>query len=149
VSPSTPRLAEVRRALRITPASTAAERTVDITTTGARTGLARRIEVWFYRADGRWFLTTQPARRSWYANLLANPAFTFHLKQGVREDLPATARPVPDPADRARILGAIVDDLNQPSDPGGVAPQRLEDWLAGSPLLEIVFDDPAIAEEPA
>jgi hypothetical protein len=35
----------VQRALAITPSSDAASRTIDITTTGARTGGSRRIEV--------------------------------------------------------------------------------------------------------
>lgn len=128
-------------ALSITPASSARERTVDITTTGARTGQPRRIEIFFYRALGRWFLSSTPARRSWYANLQVNPAFTFHLEHGVRADLAATAVPVPDPEERRRIFAEIVDDLNQPSNPGRIAqPTRLEDWVAGSPLMEIRFD---------
>lgn len=128
-------------ALSITPASSARERTVDITTTGARTGQPRRIEIFFYRALGRWFLSSTPARRSWYANLQVNPAFTFHLKNGVRADLAATAVPVPDPQERRRIFAEIVDDLNQPSNPGWIAqPTQLEDWVAGSPLMEIRFD---------
>jgi hypothetical protein len=34
-----------------------AERTIDITTLGARSGIPRRTEVWFHRVDGRWYLT--------------------------------------------------------------------------------------------
>jgi hypothetical protein len=56
---------EIEKALAITPASGAPERTIDITTIGARTGRLRRIEVWFYRVDGQIYLSTQPARRSW------------------------------------------------------------------------------------
>jgi deazaflavin-dependent oxidoreductase (nitroreductase family) len=130
----------VRQALAIGPASSAWERTVDITTVGARSGRPRRIEIWFHRVDGRWYLSSTPARRDWYANLLANPRFTFHLKHGVRADLAAEARPVPDPEERLRILQAVVDDLNQPHDPARLDQrQRVEDWMAGSPLLEIVF----------
>ena len=128
-------------ALSITPASSARERTVDITTTGARTGQPRRIEIFFYRALGRWFLSSTPARRSWYANLQVDPAFTFHLKHGVRADLAATALPVPDPEERRRIFTEIVADLNQPSNPGWITqPTHVDDWIAGSPLMEIRFD---------
>ncbi len=36
----------------------------------------------------------------------------------------------------------IVDDVNQPHNPAIVRqPQRLEDWMSGSPLVEIVFSD--------
>ncbi len=43
----------VARALDIGPDSSAAERTIDITTLGARTGIPRRIEIRFHRVDGR------------------------------------------------------------------------------------------------
>jgi hypothetical protein len=122
-----------RRALVITPMSSASARTVDISTTGARTGRVRRIEIWFYRVDGEIYLTTQPARRSWYVNLLADPEFTFHLKNGVRADLAASAAPVLDPDERHHIFSAIVDDLNQPLQP-------VADWVSGSPLMHVTFD---------
>jgi len=134
-------LAAIRRALDIDTASTAWQRTVDITTTGAKTGRPRRIEIWFHRVHGRWYLSSAPARRAWYRNLRVNPRFTFHLKHGLRADLAATARPVEDPEERRRIFHYIVDDLNQPHNPGQVRqPQHVEDWIDGSPLLEIVFD---------
>ena len=84
----------IRDALAIDERSTAEERTVDITTTGARTGQPRRIEIWFHRVDGRYYLSSFPARPGWYANLRANPRFTVHLKRGVTADLAATAVPV-------------------------------------------------------
>jgi deazaflavin-dependent oxidoreductase (nitroreductase family) len=130
-----------RRALAITPASSSAARTVDITTVGAKTGRARRIEIWFYRVDGEIYLTTQPATRSWYANLLANPDFTMHLKHGVRADLPAVATPVLDEAERRRIFAPIVDDLNQPLHRGYLAQpvEPVEEWVTGSPLMHVTF----------
>lgn len=133
----------VQQALAITPASDAASRTIDITTTGARSGRARRIEVWFYRVDGEVYLTTQPARRSWYANLLAHPRFTFHLKHGVRADLPAIAEPVLDPERRRRVFASIIDDLNQPRHRAYLSQpvEPLEAWLEGSPLMHVRFDE--------
>jgi len=131
----------IQRALAITPASPAAARTVDISTTGARTGQIRRIEIWFYRVDGEIYLTTQPAVRSWYANLLANPEFMFHLKNGVRADLKATATPVLDEDDRRHIFTSIVDDLNQPLHRGYLSQpvEPVEEWVAGSPLMHVIF----------
>lgn len=133
---------DIRRALAITPDSPARDRTIDITTTGRRSGLPRRIEIWFYRAAGVVYLSGLPSKPSWYANLKANPAFTFHLKHGVVADVPARATPVTDAAERRRIFAEIVADLNQPSNPARIAqPTRLEDWVAGSPLMEVTFDD--------
>lgn len=131
----------VRQALAITPASPARDRTVDITTTGRRSGRPHRIEIWFYRAGDTIYLSSLPGTKDWYANLLANPAFTFHLKHGVRADLPATAIPVTHPAERHRIFTEIVADLNQPANPARIRrPTHVEDWVAGSPLAEIRFD---------
>jgi deazaflavin-dependent oxidoreductase (nitroreductase family) len=123
----------VRRAL-------AHDRTVDITTIGRRSGVPRRIEIWFYRAAGRCYLSGSPGKRDWYANLEANPAFTFHLKRSVVADLAATARLVTDKAERRRVFTEIVGDLNQPGNPAGLSRQvDLEAWMAGSPLVEITF----------
>src|SRR3970040_762313 len=77
--------------------------TIDITTTGRRTGLARRIETVFHNIDGRIVLSGMPGPRDWYANLLADPRFTFHLKGAVKADLPATARPILEPTERREV----------------------------------------------
>jgi deazaflavin-dependent oxidoreductase (nitroreductase family) len=131
----------VARALDIGPDSSPAERNIDITTVGRRTGIPRRVEVWFHRVDGRWYLTGMPGPRSWYANLRANPRFIVHLKHGVTADLAATARPVDEPT-RRRVITAVLDLQNRPEIAARVSRrQDLDDWLARSPLVEIVFDD--------
>jgi len=133
----------IRRALAITPASSARERPIDITTIGAKTGRPRRIEVWFYRAFGEIYLSTTPARRDWAAKILTNPDFTVHLKHGIRADLRARGTPVRDEATRRRVFSSIIDDLNQPRNPAGlsqpVAP--LSAWMSGSPLIHVTFPE--------
>jgi deazaflavin-dependent oxidoreductase (nitroreductase family) len=109
----------------------ASDRTIDISTIGRKSGQPRRIEIWFYRADGRFFLSGEPGRRSWFANLLAHPEFTFHLKESVQADLPARASPVTDPEQRRAIFTMILEDLEMSED--------LEAWVDGSPLMEITF----------
>jgi hypothetical protein len=131
----------VARALAIGPDSSAAERTIDITTMGARSGIARRIEIWFHRVDGRWYLTGMPGPRNWYANLQADPRFVVHLKHGVTADLPATAAPVDEPT-RRRVITAVLDLQNRPEIAARVSRrQNFDEWFAHSPLVEIVFDD--------
>ncbi|WP_433278851.1 nitroreductase/quinone reductase family protein [Pseudonocardia xinjiangensis] len=136
----------IQNALAITPASRARERTIDITTTGARTGRHHRIEVWFYRADGEIYLSTQPARRDWYANIVKNPGFTFHLKHGVRADLDAVGTPIRDAAHRTRVFRAIIADLDQAWNPAGIPQpvEPLEQWMAGSPLVHVTFTKEAL-----
>ena len=101
---------------------------------------------WTNRSSARWpsppHHRRPPARStSRPRNLLAHPEFTFHLKNGVRADLAATAEPVADPDERRRIFAAIVDDLNQPLHRGYLSQpvEPVEDWVAGSPLMHVTF----------
>ncbi len=109
------------------------DRVVDITTVGRRTGGPRLIEIWCHRLDGHLYLTGTPGPRSWYANLLANPHFTFHLKESIVADLPARAIPITDKAQRRDILERLTLRL-------GVS-ARVDEWIAHSPLVEVRFDD--------
>lgn len=90
--------------------------------------------MWFYRYDGRIFLSGSPGRRDWYANLLANHEFTFHLKGSAQADLPARARPITDEVERREVIAVILDDL-------GRGYGALDEWVAGSPLVEVEFED--------
>lgn len=120
-----------------TATALAQDRVIDITTTGRRSGEPRRIEIWYHRVDGRYYITGTPGRpRDWYANLVAHPEFTFHLKESATADLPATARPITDPAEREKVftgLLALLSDFT--SKPG----QEYEVWVADSPLVEVTF----------
>jgi deazaflavin-dependent oxidoreductase (nitroreductase family) len=108
------------------------DRTVDITTTGRQSGQPRRIEIWRYRYDGRTFLSGSPGTRAWYANLVANPEFTFHLKGSVQADLPAVGRPITVEGERREVIAGILEDLGRGSG-------DLEEWVASSPLAEVQF----------
>ncbi|MGW5580377.1 nitroreductase/quinone reductase family protein [Micromonospora chokoriensis] len=133
---------DIRQALAITPASTAWQRTADITTTGRRSGRPSRIEIWFYRYDGEIYLSGLPGRRDWYANLHANPRLTFHLKHGAHADLPATARIITDDEERLRAFTHFVADMNQPHNPARIRqPTDVDSWMIGSPLAQVSFDD--------
>jgi deazaflavin-dependent oxidoreductase (nitroreductase family) len=105
--------------------------TIDITTTGRRTGLARRIETVFHNIDGRIVLSGMPGRRDWYANLLADPRFTFHLKGAVKADLLATARPILEPTERRATMARVAQNWRRTD---------LEVMLSRSPLVEVTFE---------
>jgi deazaflavin-dependent oxidoreductase (nitroreductase family) len=107
---------------------------IDITTTGRRSGTPRRIEIVFHVIDGRIYISGMPRadrKRSWLANLEANPRFTFHLKQGVVADLPATARIVSDEPERRAILAHVARTWNRAD---------VEAMVAHSPLVEVAIE---------
>ena len=109
------------------------DRVIDITTIGRNSGKPSRIETWFYREDGKLYLTGSPGKRDWYANLVANPRFTFHLKRGAQADLDATATPITDPEVRRSIFSAIFGDIGHPA-------SDLDSWLKGSPLVHVAIE---------
>lgn len=108
--------------------------TIDITTTGRRSGMPRRIETVFHNIDGRIILSGLPGRRDWYANLLADPHLTFHLKRAVHADLRATARPITEPEERRTVMAQVARNWQR---------DDLEVMLRHSPLVEVSFDQAA------
>jgi len=120
-----------------TATALAQDRVIDITTIGRKTGEPRRIEIWFHRLDDRYYITGTPGRaRDWYANLVAHPRFTFHLKESAIADLPATARPITDLTERQQVLAGLLAPLGDfTSKPG----QEPEVWVASSPLVEVTL----------
>lgn len=108
------------------------DRTVDISTTGRKTGVDRRVEIWFHNVDGGIYITGTPGTRGWYANVVADPSLTFHLKESVRADLPATAVPITDEGERRAVLAEITRRI--------AVRDGLEEWVRGSPLIRIDFD---------
>jgi deazaflavin-dependent oxidoreductase (nitroreductase family) len=106
--------------------------TIDLTTTGRRTRLPRRIELVFHAIDGRVYISGVPGRpRSWLANIRANPRVTFHLKSAVKADLPATARELTDPAERRRIMEQVARNWGRTD---------VDRMMVASPLIEVIPD---------
>lgn len=111
--------------------------TIDITTTGRKSGQPRRIEIVFHNFDGRIYLSGMPRanrRRSWLANLVSHPAFTFHLKGPVTADLPATAREITDPVERRSVLTRVARVWNRTD---------VDAMVAYAPLVEVTILDRA------
>ena len=106
---------------------------IDITTTGRRSGQPHRIEIMFHNIEGRFVISGSPRarKRDWLANMEANPRFTFHLKQGVSVDLPATARPITDEAERRQLLQRVARVWNR---------DDIEEMVRHSPLVEVTLD---------
>jgi len=108
--------------------------TIDITTTGRRSGRPRRIEIVFHVIGGRTYISGMPRadrKRRWLSNLEADPRLTVHLKRGVTADLPATARVVTDIAERRAILEHVARSWRRTD---------VDAMVAHSPLIEVTID---------
>lgn len=113
--------------------------TIDITTTGRRSGEPRRIEMMFHSFDGHLYISGMPRAgktRAWLQNLRATPHFTFHLKQLLQADLSATAREITEPAERRAVIAKVAKVWNR--DP--------EEMFEHSPLVEVTI--PGFAPAP-
>ncbi len=111
--------------------------TIDITTTGRRSHLPRRLEIVFHNIDGRIIITGSPRadhKRAWLLNLEADPHMTIHLKDAVRADLPATARVITDNVERRAIAGWVVANAWRNQDPAAM--------VAYAPMIEVTIVDP-------
>ena len=108
--------------------------TIDITTIGRRSGRPHRIELVFHNIDGHVVISGLPGRRDWYANLVANPQFTFHLKGAVKADLPARARAIVEPVERRAVMERVAGNWGR---------RDLDVMLERSPLVEVTFDKAA------
>jgi hypothetical protein len=86
----------------------------------------------FSNLDGEIYITGTPGKRDWYANLLAHPAFTFHLKQSAAADLAAHATSITDPDARRAILTRILANFGRSGE--------LDAWMSDSPLVRVTFD---------
>lgn len=105
---------------------------IDMTTIGRKTGNPHKIEIAFHNFDGKFYITGSPGTRDWYANLLANPQFTFHLKQSTQADLPAKGTPISHEAERRRVLTRVVQKWNRQD--------QLEAFVQSSPLVEVQLE---------
>ncbi|CAN5581204.1 hypothetical protein BH23CHL8_BH23CHL8_16180 [soil metagenome] len=115
---------------------------IDITTTGRRSGLPRRIEIVFHAIDGRVYISGMPGpRRAWIANLEADPRMVFHLKQGITADLPARGRVVTDPGERQHVLRHVTRAWGRTG--------QLEAFVEAAPLIEVSLDGPAARADEA
>lgn len=105
---------------------------IDITTTGRRSGEARRIEIYLHSLGGRLVISGMPMpgrTRGWIHNVETNPALTLHLKgPHAVADLAATARVITDPAERRELLTGVAANWKRTD---------LDVMVEHSPLIEV------------
>ena len=119
------------------------DRTIDIITIGAKTGLPRRTEIWFTNLNGRIIICGTPnaedkkgeyTPRDWLANLRAQPNFTFCLKESVQMELPAKAVEIVDPQDRREIMSAPETKWYRDQ------VESIDELVKASPIVEVFLE---------
>lgn len=110
--------------------SLASQQTIDLTTTGRRSGQPRRIEIWWFRVDERFVITGTPGRRDWLANIRADPRVVVHVDG---HDLPARAEPIDDPDFRRKVF-------TRPHISWYSSQAELDRLIDASPMVEIHLD---------
>lgn len=110
-------------------ATLAAHRTIDLTTTGRRSGRSRRIEIWWFHVDDRFIITGTPGRRDWLANIRADPTIIIHVGG---EDIGARAVPIDDLEFRRRFF-------TRPATSWYSSQSELERLVETAPMVEVPF----------
>ena len=105
----------------------AKHRTIDLTTVGAKSGLPRRIEIWWFRFEGRFIITGTPGKRDWLANIRSNSDIIVHVGG---EDLRGVAIEVDDPDFRQRFFA---DGETR----WYASQSQLEQLVTAAPMVEI------------
>ena len=120
------------------------DRLIDIITTGVKSGLPRKIEIWFTNVDGRIIICGTPnstggkgsyTPRDWLANLKANPEFLFCLKESLNVKLPARAVEIIDPEDRKYLMSAPATKWYRDQ------VDSIDDLVKDSPIVEVFLRD--------
>ncbi len=107
---------------------------VDMTTTGAKSGRPRRIEIVLHSFDRHLYVSGIPnpvRKRAWLANLEADPRFTIHLRGPVATDIPAQARLITDPVERRAVLAKVAQVWHRTD---------IEVMVGHSPLIEATVE---------
>jgi len=108
----------------------ARHRTIDLTTTGRKSGEPRRIEIWWFHVEGRFVITGTPGRRDWLANIHADPHVTIHV---AGRDIPAKATPIEDPELRMAVF-------TDSSTSWYSTQAELDRLIATAPMVEITLE---------
>ncbi|HJS72453.1 MAG TPA: nitroreductase family deazaflavin-dependent oxidoreductase [Acidimicrobiia bacterium] len=105
----------------------AARQTIEITTKGRRSGQPKRIEIWWFRVEGRFVITGTPGPRDWVANLRADPRVIVHVDG---EDIPAIATFVDDEVFRRVVF-------TRPQTSWYSSQAELDRLVATAPMVEV------------
>jgi deazaflavin-dependent oxidoreductase (nitroreductase family) len=113
-----------------TVAHLARTRTVDLITTGRKSGETRAVEIWWFHFEGRFIVTGTPGRRDWLANVNANPRVAIRTRFG---EFSGTAVLIDDPDFRHRFFSDRATRWY-------VTQAELRNLVETAPMIEIDLD---------
>ena len=110
--------------------------TCELSTLGRRSGLHRRVEIWYVVVDGRILVTGTPGARHWLANLRAHPEAVLHLREPP-DDRAVVADEVTDPAVRRHVT----EEAWRLQPWYAAQPYSMDEWVSGSPMVRLTARD--------
>lgn len=124
--------------LMLTREELASIRTIDLTTYGRKSGLPRRIEIWWFHIDDRFIITGTPGRRDWLANVRSNPRVVVGVN-GTK--IEATAREIVNPEFRELVF-------TQRETRWYATQAELRRLVERAPMIEVLLDDSSSSDAP-
>jgi deazaflavin-dependent oxidoreductase (nitroreductase family) len=112
--------------------------TCDLSTTGRRSGIPRRVELWYVVVDEQIVLTGTPGPRHWLSNLRANPDATLHLRRPHRV-VPVRAEELTDGPRRRHVA----EEAWRLQPWYAAQPSTIEDWVTYSPMVVLTPISPS------
>lgn len=109
----------------------ASTRTIDLTTYGRKTGLPRRVEIWWFHVDGRFIITGTPGRRDWLANVRSDSRVVIGVN-GTK--IEGTAREVEDAEFRELVF-------SQRETRWYASQSELRRLIESAPMIEVLLGD--------
>ena len=110
------------------------DRLVDFTTTGRKSGEVRRLEIQSHLIDGKVYIAGLRGVKGWYANLVADPNFTLHVKQSMQADVPVEARLITDDAERRKLFPLIVESYAS----NDITMEHIDEYIASGHIIEVL-----------
>jgi hypothetical protein len=107
----------------------ASQLTIDMTTYGRSSGEPQRIEIWWFRVDGRFVITGTPGPRDWMANVRSDSRIVIHASGS---DIEATAVVIEDAVFRRKVF-------NQPETSWYSTQAELDRLVETAPMIEVLL----------
>jgi hypothetical protein len=109
------------------------DKLVDFTTTGRKSGQARKLEIRHHVFDGKVYIAGLKGLKGWYANLVGDANFTLHLKQSMQVDVPVKARLITDGAERRMLFPLVIESYAS----NELTMEHIDEYIESGHIIEV------------